>query len=155
MKNLLRSNFRHCLAAKTGIRMHMRIDSFTKISALVALLALGLAATPAPAANISWGTPHNIASDTDVVTNGTLIRAVDWSGNYQTVNGVSFVPANPNECIQGLNAVLVNNNTTTGYGVGLPSSPTLSTAYGKILNLAYLSTGTTGSGSYGYGTVTG
>ncbi len=142
------------MLAKTGISKHMRIDSFTKISALVALLALGLAATPAPAANISWGTPHNIASDTDVVTNGTLIRAVDWSGNYQTVNGVSFVPANPNECIQGLNAVLVNNNTTTGYGVGLPSSPTLSTAYGKILNLAYLSTGTTGSGSYGYGTVT-
>jgi beta-glucanase (GH16 family) len=133
---------------------HMRNDSFPKVSALVALIALGLAATPAPAANISWGTPKNIASDTDVVTNGTLIRAVDWSGNYQTVNGVSFVPANPNECIQGLNAVLVNNNTTTGYGVGLPSSPSLSTAYGNILNLAYLSTGTTGSGSYGYGTIT-
>jgi beta-glucanase (GH16 family) len=133
---------------------HMRIDPFTKISALVALLALGLAATPAPAANISWGTPKNITSDTDVVTNGTLIRAVDWSGNYQTVNGVSFVPANPNECIQGLNAVLVDNNTTTGYGVGLPSSPSLSTAYGNILGIAYLSTGTTGSSSYGYGTIT-
>ena len=143
--------------ARTGKSKHMRINSFTKISALVALVALvalGLAATPAPAANISWGTPKNITSDTDVVTNGTLIRAVDWSGNYQTVNGVSFVPANPNECIQGLNAVLVNNNTTTGYGVGLPSSPSLSTAYGNILGIAYLSTGTTGSGSYGYGTIT-
>ena len=124
------------------------------------LLCLGVAlfslvAPPIQAAAITWGTPHNITSDSDVSTNGTLICAVDWNNANQTVNGVPFVPATPNMCIQGLNAILVDNNTTSGYGVGLPSSPSLSTAYGNILATSYLSTGTMFSGnSYGYGTIT-
>ncbi len=85
------------------------------------LLCLGVAlfslvAPPIQAAAITWGTPHNITSDSDVSTNGTLICAVDWNNANQTVNGVPFVPATPNMCIQGLNAILIDNNTTSGYG---------------------------------------
>ncbi len=54
-------------------------------------LATVLMALPAAqATSISWGSPTNIASSTDVMTSGTLSYAYDFTGGTVVVNGVSF-----------------------------------------------------------------
>ncbi len=48
-------------------------------------------ATVCPAAPITWQTVRNVAGDTDVATNGRVIKAYSFaSGRAPTVNGVSF-----------------------------------------------------------------
>jgi hypothetical protein len=66
----------------------------TRRSALLAAL-LGLITASSDAAPVTWNAPTNIAGDSDVSTNGTLVAAYnfgDSGGNVlpTTVNGVTF-----------------------------------------------------------------
>ena len=63
----------------------------------LAILALATACglNSAQAYSVVWETAQNTTADTDVVTTGTLVRAVAGSGsagNGATVNGVEFTP---------------------------------------------------------------
>jgi hypothetical protein len=63
------------------------------LAALALATACGL--NSAQAFSIVWDTATNTTADTDVVSTGTLVRAVAGSGlatNGATVNGVEFTP---------------------------------------------------------------
>ncbi|MFK7849626.1 MAG: PEP-CTERM sorting domain-containing protein [Akkermansiaceae bacterium] len=57
---------------------------------LIAFGSLSLSART-NGATVIWGAPTNIAGDSDVSTNGSLIRALNI-GNSTTINGVLFEP---------------------------------------------------------------
>ncbi len=70
----------------------MNISSITsKICASVLVAAIVLAgASSAQAALITWGSETDIAGNSDVSTNGTLVNAFNLAGSSTTVNGVNF-----------------------------------------------------------------
>ncbi len=73
------------------------LPSFSKLGCVLLTLAVG--AATASAATITWQAPSNIVSSSDVVTTGDFDRAINYNGDPQTVNGVTFAygknPANP------------------------------------------------------------
>ena len=74
------------------IRPHLNHRALP-LAALALATACGL--NSAQAFSIVWDTATNTTADTDVVTTGTLVRAVAASGsagNGATVNGVVFTP---------------------------------------------------------------
>ncbi len=72
-------------------------------------LAAGLLMLPAAwGTAITWGTPTNIASATDVVTNGSLVYAYDFTGSSDLVNGITF----SNFATTGTTQTVVNGNLT-------------------------------------------
>lgn len=82
----------------------------------------------APAAIIHWGAPRDIAADSDVSTNGVLVKAIAKSGTgYPTINGVTFCPAYGNDTISGTNA----SNHATG---ALPVGDGISQSYADLLS---------------------
>lgn len=88
------------------------------------------------AAVIHWGAPRDIAGDTDVSTNGVLVKAIAKSGNeYPTVNGVTFCPAYGNDTVSGTNA----SNYATG---SLPVGGGISQSYATLLSKNDYNTGT-------------
>ena len=100
------------------------------------LLALFLAASSAQAAVIHWGAPRDIAGDSDVSTNGVLVKAIAKSGtDYPTVNGVTFCPAYGNDTVSGTNA----SNYATG---ALPVGGGISQSYATLLSKNDYNTGT-------------
>jgi len=59
------------------------------------LVSLALATGPRPvsAAPITWQAPKDVAADTDIATNGTVLKAYTFAtGNTPTVNGMAFQP---------------------------------------------------------------
>jgi hypothetical protein len=70
---------RHPLPGRTSLRQ-----------ALPIVLTLWLVAAPSLAATITWGVPTAISGDTDVSTDGVLVRALNPHGIDTTVNGVLF-----------------------------------------------------------------
>jgi hypothetical protein len=64
-----------------------------KLHYLCTLTIASLTLFPASAAVITWGPPQNIAGDSDVLTNGTVVDAFAMSATLSsaiTVNGVTF-----------------------------------------------------------------
>ena len=95
-----------------------------------------VAAVPAQAAVIHWGAPRDITGDTDVSTNGVLVKAIAKSGtDYPTVNGVTFCPAYGNDTVSGTNA----SNYATG---SLPVGGGISQSYATLLSKNDYNTGT-------------
>jgi hypothetical protein len=92
----------------------MKLHPFLARRVRAALLASAAAlATIASshAALIAWGAPTNIAVDSDVSTNGTLVVAHNFGGTSvpsTTINGVTFLPFALNG---GSNSVTVGNAT--------------------------------------------
>jgi hypothetical protein len=62
----------------------------TITTCLTLLCVIGLTASAASAATISWGKPKDISSSTDVSTNGKFVEAWNFGGITTTVNGVTF-----------------------------------------------------------------
>jgi len=70
----------------------------------VIIVALLLAAD-ALAAPIIWGPVREISADSDVITNGVLVKAISKAGTaYPTVNGVTFTPFPGNDTVSSANA---------------------------------------------------
>lgn len=87
-----------------------------------------LSPTVASAAPITWSAPRDIAGDSDVSSNGQLVRAVCKAGSlYPTVNGVTFTPAYGADTVAGVNAY----NYTTG---ALPVGGGISAGYAAMLS---------------------
>jgi autotransporter-associated beta strand protein len=85
-----------------------------------------LAATAAHAAPITWGPAKPITADTDVSTNGTLVKAVCKAGGNPVVNGVTFTPAYSGDSLSGQNS--------SGAAAGpLPVGGGISAAYSQML----------------------
>jgi autotransporter-associated beta strand protein len=85
-----------------------------------------LAATAAHAAPITWGPAKPITADSDVSTNGTLVKAVCKAAGNPVVNGVTFTPAYSGDTLSGQNA--------SGAAAGsLPVGGGISAAYAQML----------------------
>lgn len=103
---------------------------------------LGLLATAAPAAVITWGTPTEIFDDLDVSLNGTLVAAYNFNGSTPPppVNGVLFQPfaaADPGNQTFTVGNYTLSGNFFTGAGntgSGLPPFIDLSEPYGALLS---------------------
>ena len=67
------------------------------------LLSLFLTAS-AVAAPIIWGPVKDISADSDVSTNGVLVKAVCKASTQPVVNGVTFTPAYSGDSVSGQNA---------------------------------------------------
>ena len=85
------------------------------------------------AATITWGTPVNIAGDSDVSTTGTPVYAYAWIGTSQAVNGVSFT-GTTNTGAGGADISLFNfGYNTNQYTSSANPFHSLSAAYQSIL----------------------
>jgi hypothetical protein len=144
--------------------MTMRNSLAVAIAAAITAVFLSVAAPPAKAAVINWGSAQDITGSSDVITTGTLFASANFfstgteagSGNI-TVNGVQFVgfqSARIQSPGSGPTSLTVGNITLTGTspqannvnlqgfaGAGGPAS------YNGLLNqLAFLyNTNTTGT----------
>ncbi len=85
-----------------------------------------LAATVAHAAPVTWGPVKDITADSDISTNGTLVKAVCKAGGNPVVNGVTFTPAYSGDSLSGQNA----SGATAG---ALPVGGGISAAYSQML----------------------
>ena len=112
-----------------------------KIAYLPAVLsAVALTATTLHAGLVTWNAPANIAGDSDVSTNGTLIEAYNFAGEATTVNGVTFQPfnmgamSNPaGTSTYSVTSSIVNNSNT---GSAFAPFSTLLPAYKTLLGTA-------------------
>ena len=113
-------------------RPHKQVRICFQIAGLL-LLAAGL---PVRAAVITWATPVNITTDTDVDTNGILNYAETWGQNGATVNGVTFAydTSKTGDANVGIAFGSTAGTDKSGEGVGGTGTPYagLSTAY-KVL----------------------
>ena len=88
------------------------------------------------AAPITWGPVRDISGDSDISTNGSLVKAVAKAGSlYPTVNGVTFTPLPGNDTVSGTNA----NNYATG---SLPVGGGISQSYATLLSQNVYNSGT-------------
>ena len=90
------------------------------------LLALFFAANTV-AAPITWGPAKDIAADSDVSTNGVLVKAVCKAAGNPVVNGVTFTPAYSGDSLSGQNA----NGAAAG---ALPAGAGISAGYAAMLS---------------------
>ncbi len=90
------------------------------------ILAL-IFATSAVAAPITWGPVKDIAADSDVSTNGVLVKAVSKAVGNPVINGVTFTPAYSGDSLAGQNA--------SGAAAGaLPVGGGISASYAAMLS---------------------
>ncbi len=102
----------------------------------ILLLFLTAFACHAFGAPITWTAPRDITADTDVSTNGTLVKAVSKAGSaYPTVNGVTFTPTYSGDSVSGVNA---SNASTIG---AMPVGGGVSAAYATLLSQNDYNTG--------------
>jgi hypothetical protein len=126
----------------------MRLSSLTRLVPALALALLASRGSSAVLQPITWGTATNISGDSDVVTTGTLVTAVNFGAtgvNATTVNGVTFSAfgvtngvgqsAGPTFGVrlQESPGLLTSSN---GIGVGSGSFNTLSSDYRTLLGSA-------------------
>ena len=84
-------------------------------------------ATTAVAAPITWGPVKDISADSDVSTNGVLVKAVCKATSNPVVNGVTFTPAYSGDSLSGQNA--------SGAAAGaLPVGGGISSSYAAMLS---------------------
>ena len=118
--------------------------------------ALALAATafsvPASAAPVTFGNLTPLAGDGDVLTTGTLDRAINFGGTDQTVNGVPFSAGNvggSKDTVEFLGnttiaasaeSVVVLNNSPTFAGEGEPFNSFSASYKGLLASAAYNNT---------------
>lgn len=96
------------------------------------------------AATVTWSAPTNISGDTDVITTGTLVTALNFSQTQlaTTVNGVLFAPfavTNGGNGIFGLPNVVSfgfsnMESSDTAYGSTTTPFSLLSTSYQTLLS---------------------
>ncbi|MGB8170134.1 MAG: autotransporter-associated beta strand repeat-containing protein [Chthoniobacteraceae bacterium] len=84
-------------------------------------------ATSGFAAPITWGPVRDISADSDVSTNGVLVKAVCKASTQPVVNGVTFTPAYSGDSLSGQNA--------SGAAAGaLPVGGGISASYAAMLS---------------------
>lgn len=88
-------------------------------------------------AQVIWSAATTIVTDTDVLTNGSLLYAYDWANNNETVNGVNFAGSSSSSGAPNMGITVSTgsvNNTTTAFG-STASAPftNLPAAYQGIL----------------------
>lgn len=100
-----------------------------RVALRILLACAAIVSSNAHAAVIQWGGgPRDILSDTDVSTNGILVRALSKSGTAApTVNGVAFGPFPGPDTLSGQNA----SNYATG---ALPTGGGIGPAYATVLS---------------------
>ena len=126
----------------------------SSVSAIFLLTASLLSSGNAQAAAISWAAPQNIGSDSDVSTNGTLVRAANLTRNGQsldvnvTVNGVTFARSPFVAATTNLanGDSLVTSDTTTinafqGFGGNTAPFSALSANYKTLLSSGHFNDG--------------
>ena len=109
---------------------------------MIRQLALSfLLAASAEAAPITWGPAKDIAADSDVSTNGVVVKAVCKAPGNPVVNGVTFTPAYSGDSLSGQNAtgaaagaLLVGGGISAAYAAMLGGND-YSTTSGATLTL--------------------
>jgi len=103
--------------------------SFLGTGISVCFAAAFMAGQIAQAAPVTWGLPTTVASDSDVITTGTLSYAYTLSNTSPTVNGVTFTGSTSTTAL-GTNVTIAGTsltNSTTAFGSGA-----VGTAYGNL-----------------------
>jgi hypothetical protein len=98
--------------------------------------AIGLAGS-AIAAPITWGTPATSSADTDVVTTGTLVNAINAGDGTTspTVNGVTFTGV-AGSTVGGASISSGNFTLATNSGFAIHGESTFGAASGDFVNLS-------------------